>query len=129
MKKLFIFLLIIFCGQQALRSQNLTKISTWYEYKLIKVDTFGIAKDTFNVPTSLRIYAWLASKNDVLYIWSIVLQKWVAAGGAGGGSVPVNFADILGTATSNASLLSAFNAKQNSLPVGTVSQYLLEISP
>jgi hypothetical protein len=122
MKKLVILFIIIFCSGELLQAQNLQRITTWYHYKLIEVDTLGIPIDTVTIPLALRNRPWLGSKDSVLYIWSVSKQKYMPVFGSGGGG-PVAFADIQGAPSSNTALNSALNAKQNSLPVGTVSQY------
>lgn len=46
----------------------------------------GIMPDTVTLTEAEKPYPWLAPLGDSLYLWSVATQKWVLAGGAGGGS-------------------------------------------
>jgi hypothetical protein len=81
MKK-FILLFLIILGALATKAQVPQKLTTWYEYRMVLTDSLGIKNDTFPVPAAYAsLFTFLASKNDVLYSWSMIYHKWIGAGG------------------------------------------------
>lgn len=92
-------------------SQVLQKNNTWWEYKLLKADTFLIYSDTISLPTSLKTsnYA-LAAKNDILYMWSPAQLKWLAAG-HDSVSLTTTWGSIVGNPAAQSDMMALFNAK------------------
>lgn len=88
--------------------------------KMYVDSSLGLPKDTFAVIGTLKDIPWLAIKGDVLYQWSKIQNKWIAAGGT---ASSINWGSITGTITSQADLIAKFNAKQDTLPVGASWQY------
>lgn len=56
-------------------------------------NSFGLPQDTFSIASTLKSLRWMANKGDSLYMWSVILQKWIIAGG-GGGAAATTFTSL-----------------------------------
>jgi hypothetical protein len=81
---------------------------------------FAMPSDTFVVTTPYKTFAWLATKNDVLYRYSSGQDKWIPLRDSG----LVVWGDVTGPITNQLDLKIALDAKQDTLPTtGTSGDY------
>lgn len=85
MKKLFTILsvLLALTGAAQVAPPGFVPNYTATAYRnLSGYGMFGMPQDTFAIPTADKMFNWAATKNDIIYIWSITQQKWIVASGS-----------------------------------------------
>ena len=96
MKRIISILLIFACIFS--NAQTFQKNNTPTEFKVIKVDSLGIAADTVPLSASMKHTPWIASKGPNLYLWDTTQQKYVPVGSGGSLGVTSVGASINGSA-------------------------------
>lgn len=112
MKRILLFIFLI--AGIVSNAQHLPYIiKTPTEYDAILANRLGIWTDTLTIPSAngQRLRAWLASKGDSLYMFSVAQQKYIligpGTGGGGGGAVTSVFGRT-GSVTAQSGDYSAF---------------------
>lgn len=117
MKRLFIILLFI---------SSISKAQTGYTPMFSNLSINGVSavnylaipQDTFNVTGALQSYPWIASKGDAMYRWSTASHVWIKIE-----DVNITWGSITGTLSDQLDLQAELDGKQDTITLGTASQY------